>query len=131
MTKRATIVVLCGALLVSVFAGGSAKAGATAAGTSYLTFSGPVRLPGVTLQAGTYVFERAAPTMNSHVVRVTNRDRSESYYMGFTYRIPRPAGLPDDRQIVFREAPRGSAPPIDTWFPVGESTGEQFIYTNR
>lgn len=131
MRKRSSIVMLCGALLMSALAGGSAKAGVTAAGTSYLTFSGPVRLPGVTLGAGTYVFERAAPTMNSHVVRVTNLNRSESYYMGFTYRVPRPAGLRADHQILFLEGPRGSAPAIDTWFPVGESTGEQFIYTNR
>jgi hypothetical protein len=30
--------------------------------TNNLTFSGPVRLPGVTLAPGTYIFERVEPT---------------------------------------------------------------------
>ena len=36
-------------------------ASGSASDTNYLTFSGPVALPGVELRAGTYIFERASP----------------------------------------------------------------------
>jgi hypothetical protein len=31
-------------------------------------------------------------------------------------------------KIVFQEAPAGMAPPVKTWFPIGQSIGHEFIY---
>lgn len=94
-----------------------------------LTFSGAVSLPGVTLAAGTYVFEIANPESSSNIVRVRSKaDSRHVYFMAFTYRIDRPATLGAERQIVLGEASAGKAPPILAWFPAGTSTGQQFIY---
>jgi hypothetical protein len=101
----------------------------TPSGLTYLTFSGPVGLPGMTLPAGTYAFELAAPDNNLEIVRVRGKEHSKKvYFMGFTNLVRRPADLPEDYHISFGEAPAGEAPPIVVWYPVGDPTGRQFIY---
>ncbi len=59
--------------------------------TTRLTFNTPIGLPGVTLAAGTYTFELAAPDADLNIVRVMNRDRSVVYLTAFT-RAGRPTG---------------------------------------
>ena len=103
----------------------------TADRMSYLTFSGPVSLPGVTLGAGTYVFELALPFSQRNVVRVMSRDRRISYYMGFTRTVDRPSGLPAGAAISLGESPRNQAPPITAWWPMGETQGHEFLYSRR
>ena len=127
MINRRSMLVACGGILcllmvVSVNAWSANRA-------TSLTFSGPVALPGVTLGTGTYVFELADPDVGWDIVRVRSEDRSRVYFMGFTYRIERPAGLRADRPVSFGEAPAGLATPITAWYPEGESTGHQFIYS--
>ena len=66
-----------------------------------LTFSRPVSLPGVSLAAGTYVFEVANPETSSDVVRVrSNEDYRHVYFTGFTKRVDRPKGLRADRPVA-------------------------------
>jgi hypothetical protein len=96
--------------------------------TTYLTFSTPVALPGVTLAAGTYVFELADPTGASAVVAVRNRARTEQYFMGMTRRVDRPGGATREGAVSFAEAPRGEARPIVAWYPPDSSSGMKFIY---
>jgi hypothetical protein len=96
--------------------------------TNYLTFSGPVGLPGVTLGAGTYVFELADPHMSADVVRVMNQARSQVYFTAFTERVDRPWDLPRDRVVTLGEAARGAAPPITAWYPRDEGFGYKFKY---
>ncbi len=91
-----------------------------------LTFSKPVSLPGVSLGAGTYVFERAAPNGAVEVVRVSSRDRRFVYYMGFTELVDRPAGK--TAAITFGEAPKDAPLPIKEWYPTFASTGHRFLY---
>lgn len=98
--------------------------------TNRLTFSGAVRLPGVTLDAGTYIFERL-DTTNPDVVVVRSADRSKLFYLGLTLRTSRPAGLPSDRMITFGEVGRGEAPPILAWYPSGEQLGHAFARESR
>src|SRR5262245_50295999 len=95
--------------------------------TNYLTFSAPFALPGVSLPAGTYVFDVVAAGSND-VVRVTSRDGSRTYLTAFTLRVQRPVGLPANRLIVFNEVSAGMTPPVKAWFPVGQSLGHQFVY---
>ena len=90
--------------------------------TNHLTFSGPVRLPGVTLVAGTYVFERVEAT-NPNVIAVRSGDRARVYFMGNTIPAERPAGLARGRLVTLGEAPRGTVPPIEAWYPEGDPTG--------
>ena len=128
MCNRKAALTAVGAVLGLVLAVASASAWwVTPKRTTYLTFSGPVGLPGVTLGAGTYVFELADPNILD-IVRVTNKEGSRVYFTAFTELVARPQGLPEDRLVTLGEAPRGSAPPIMAWYPSGDANGRQFIY---
>jgi hypothetical protein len=94
----------------------------------YLSFSGPVRLPGVTLTAGTYIFEIANPMSTSDVVVVRGRERQKTYFLGMTRPIVRPSGARGEKPVTFGEAARGEAQPITAWYPAGEQVGREFLY---
>ena len=89
-----------------------------------ITFSQPVRLPGVGLASGTYIFQ--APTWD--VVQVLSGDRTRVYFMGFTRTVSRPERQPQRHVVSLGEAAAGVPPPITVWYPDNESTGRQFIY---
>ena len=91
-----------------------------------LTFNRDVALPGVVLPAGSYVFDIANPDTSHDVVIV--RKNGHVQYMGFTLPVQRPPRMPLDQPLTLREARPDTAAPIDTWFPLGSSTGHQFIY---
>jgi hypothetical protein len=90
-----------------------------------LTFNRAVALPGVQLVPGTYAFE--LDPNSAGVVRVQNRVSNKVEFMGFTYRIHRPAGKKDSG-VVLGEARRGEAPPVLAWYPSDQELGYQFIY---
>ena len=95
--------------------------------TSHLTFSGTVALPHVTLQEGTYAFERVfagAPD----VVIVRSLDGRTVYFMATTQPSVRPRALPADQVVTFGEAHRGSPRPISAWYPRGADLGYAFVY---
>jgi hypothetical protein len=99
--------------------------------TTYLTFTRTVRVPGATLNSGTYIFELVDSFAAPGVVRVSSRDRKVSYFMGFTKAVERPRDLRPDMSVSFGEAAAGAAPPIDVWWPIGERTGRKFVYVDR
>jgi hypothetical protein len=110
----------------AILLGVSLHARGSVSDTNYLTFNRPVSLPGVTLGAGTYIFERASQNAPD-IVRVLSRDRKAVYFMGFTLSIARPETL-GNRVVLLGEARPDSAVPIKAWFPIGEAVGRQFIY---
>lgn len=126
ITRRMVLSVMCGLALVGVVTAAPGDAGVDSGRTTQLTFSQPFSLPGVTLGAGTYVFERAAPLSAIEVVRVSSRDRRVVYYMGFTELVRKPRGVTSS--ITFGEAPAGAAAPIRYWYPTGSDTGHRFRY---
>jgi hypothetical protein len=85
----------------------------------------------VELSAGVYVFELADPEGAPSVVRVLSRDRRTAYFMGFTNVTERPRGMRRDALVSFGESAAGVAPRITAWWPIGETTGHQFIYPAR
>jgi hypothetical protein len=95
--------------------------------TNNLTFSKPVSLPGVTLAAGTYVFESGPGGMSSSLVRVVSPNRQRQFYLGFTIPVVRPRGAKADI-LTFGEAANGAAAPILAWYPVGSNSGHEFMY---
>ena len=130
MAIRKSVLVACGVVIVGLLAPGSGSARTTAwSHANHLTFSGPVALPGVSLARGTYTFEELEGT--SKIVRVVSRDGSRVYFMGFTREVARPAGTPADRLVTLTETPAGIPPQVDTWYPLGASSGHQFIYSAR
>jgi hypothetical protein len=96
--------------------------------TNYVTFSAPVSLPGVSLAAGTYIFEVPLDTHSLDVVRVRSRDGRQVYFTGFTQAVERRAELAAGVGIVLGEAASGTPTPVRVWFPAGQRRGHQFIY---
>jgi hypothetical protein len=128
MTHRFPLLASFCAVLGLTAGAGPVHAAGPIARTTYLTFSSPVALPGVTLAAGTYVFELAEPFGASTVVAVRDKTRTKHYFMGFTQRIERPGGLSREASVSFGEAPRGMAKPIVAWYPLDSTSGMKFIY---
>src|SRR5262249_30653211 len=94
---------------------------------TYLTFSGPVQVPGATLAAGTYTFELADPNNARHVIRVSDKDSGKPVALFMT--IPQDRLTPpDDNLILFGERPAGAPQAIQAWFYPGNRIGEEFVY---
>jgi hypothetical protein len=127
MRIQKALVAAAAVLVGLVGTAGAGRANLLPAHTAYLTFSGPVALPGVTLGAGTYIFELADPDI-AGVVSVRSRDRRQTYFMGFTIPVSRPQGMGTDRPVSFMESHAGVAPPIKAWYPRDEAMGHQFMW---
>jgi hypothetical protein len=124
MRIRKSLVVIAAVAVLGLLVGASAHAWTNS--TNYLTFNGPVALPGVTLPAGTYAF-RAPSSFDKNIVQVMNRAETKSYYMGITRPVARPR-LGTDMLVTMGEASTRQAVPIQAWFPLGQLEGHAFIY---
>jgi hypothetical protein len=94
---------------------------------TYLTFSGPVQVPGATLPAGTYTFEIADPNMTRHVIRVSEKDSGK--HIGLFMTIPNERlDPPTDNLVMFSERAAGAPQAIQVWFYPGDRFGEEFVY---
>jgi len=131
MVNRTLIGALCA---VTVFVGALMPAAAAISlpeRTTVITFRQAVQLPGVQLAAGTYIFERAEPLGPASVVRVFSRDRRIAHFTGFTTFADRPRGMAAHVVVSVGEARPNEPPPITAWWPIGERTGHEFIYSRR
>jgi hypothetical protein len=94
---------------------------------TFLTFSGPVQIPGATLAAGTYVFKLADLNGNRHVVQVFDKDEKHIY--GTILAIPDKRLEPtSDPVVLFAERPAGTPQAIRAWFYPGDTFGDEFVY---
>lgn len=131
MTRRTLLAAVAGLALTGFTAPVATRAHENADDLNrmmYVKFTHPVALPGVSLGAGTYVFELPAPVDAWSVVRVTSQDRRTVYLTAFTHVVERPRGLRPDQAISFGEAAPNLPQPIRVWWPAAESTGREFIY---
>ena len=127
MTLRHTNARALGAAVFAVILTAPLHGTSTDRYTSHLTFGGAVALPHVTLQAGTYVFERifaGAPD----VVVVRSLDGRTVYFMAPTLPTVRPRSLAANQVVTFGEARRGLPRPIAAWYPAGADLGYAFVY---
>ena len=115
------------AAVEAVLTATSSQAGMPMTRVNNLTFSHAVALPGVTLAAGTYVFEAGPGGTNSNLVRVRTVNQQKQLFLGFTIPISRPADAPG-RLLIFGEAQAGEPTPIVAWYPVGSDRGHEFLY---
>jgi len=125
MSRRAALAAF-GLALAGLVAASPSHGGVGPSQRIELTFSKPVALPGVSLPAGTYVFERAAPNGAIEVVRVSSLDGRSVYYTGFTELVNRPRR--NASPITFGEAVTGAPLPIKEWYPTFTDTGHRFLY---
>ncbi len=122
MLVRKIVHTLCGVVLLGVLAT-SATGAMDNRRTTYFTFSGTVRLPGVALPAGTYIFEVANPDSSADVVRVLSRDRKQVFLTKFTRPIYREAKGDLKAIVSLGEAAAGNPPPVKAWYPQFETRG--------
>jgi hypothetical protein len=94
---------------------------------TYLTFSGPVQVPGVTLPAGTYMFKLADPESGRRAIQIWDEKGSKLYTTLLT--IPdEQMEAKDDPVVMFTERPIGIPQAIKSWFYPGDRIGQEFIY---
>lgn len=92
-----------------------------------LEFSGPVAIPGATLQPGRYVFRIADAASARHVIRVFDED--EERLITTLHAIPmRRTTATNDIVVKFDPAERGDAPAMKGWFYPGQRYGHEFVY---
>jgi hypothetical protein len=128
MFNRKRLHTLFGVVLLGALATSSMGAAANFNKTTYFTFSKAVQLPGVSLSAGTYIFEVVNSNSSAEVVKVSSRDRSKLYLLQITLPIERPRSRDMKARIVFGESSHSNPPAVKAWFPDGETVGRQFIY---
>lgn len=91
-----------------------------------MTFSAPVELPGMRLEAGTYVW-KLADTASRNVIQVFTQDEREILGQWLFVSAER-REVTGDTVVTFRETRAGSTPAVQFWFYPGESIGKEFIY---
>src|SRR5687768_378418 len=84
---------------------------------SFLTFSGPIEMPGVRLEAGTYVF-RLADTAGRNVVQVLNQDESKMLGQWLFVQAERPE-VSGETVVTFKETNPGATPAVQYWYYPG------------
>ena len=94
---------------------------------TFLTFSAPVQVPGMTLPAGKYVFKLLDSNSDRYIVQIFNP--TEQHLYTTLLAIPNlHLVTPDKTIITFYEAPSGQAQPLKAWFYPGDNYGRQFVY---
>ncbi len=92
----------------------------------FISFSGPVEIPGVGLKPGTYVFQMVEPS----IVRVLSQDRSTVYATFFTTPVRR--GVASDKEQMTLEQTSADGPArIGAWYLANESDGVAPVYTRE
>jgi hypothetical protein len=94
---------------------------------AYLTFSAPVQVPGVTLNAGTYRFHLTNPETSRNVLQVLSNDGAIVYAMFHTIPDSR-TSLTEDPVVTFRETPAGVPLAVRSLFYGSEHRGYEFVY---
>jgi hypothetical protein len=129
LTRRVAVAASAAALIAAVLTA-PVDAGGNQSRLTRLTVNRTMALPGVTLPPGTYTFEIANTVTSANVVMVSSRSAvgRKVHYLGLTHPIERPHNLPGSQVITIGEVPAGEPVPIRAWFPIGYSTGYQFVY---
>ena len=95
--------------------------------TTFVTFSGPVSVPGKTLPAGTYTFKLADSPADRHIVQIFNRDQTELF--ATILAVPAERNQPEgDPVVTFGETPAATPPAVRYWYYAGEKSGNEFVY---
>ena len=123
--KRVRLITAAAVLAVAASAAVAAQNSNTSE-RSFLTFSGAVEMPGVTLQPGTYVF-KLADSASRNVVQVWDGD--EKNMIGHWLFVPaQRAEVTGDTVVMFKENREGTTPAVQYWYYPGERTGKEFVY---
>jgi hypothetical protein len=125
--KRLTIIAT--ACVLAALATLASQVGAQETNTSertFMAFSAPVELPGITLEAGTYEF-RLADTEARNVVQVLRKDSKEPMGQWTFVQAERPQ-VSGETVVMFKETKEGTTPAVQFWYFPNEKIGKEFIY---
>jgi hypothetical protein len=122
--KSTVLAAVAGVVLT---AGALAAQGIPTDRSTFVTVSGPVSLPGVTLPAGTYLFRLADTLSTRNVVQIFDKDRTKIFATIIAVPAERmePSG---DAVITFKETPSDRPPALHYWYYAGEKSGQEFVY---
>jgi hypothetical protein len=112
---------------LTLFSAGTALADEADQATK-LTFSQPVEIPGITLQAGTYLFK--VDPNNLNFVRVFNAAGTHLYTTLKTISAER-LDPTEDTVITLAEQPDGTPEALVNWFYPGRTIGHKFLYSKH
>jgi hypothetical protein len=115
----------CSAVLLTSAAPASAQT--TQDRLTYVTFSGPVSIPGKTLPAGTYTFRLADSPSDRHIVQVFDKDQTKLFATLLAVPADR-VEAEGDPVITFKETPSDRPPAVHYWYYAGERSGNEFVY---
>ena len=127
--RQTTIAALCVATLAMAFAvvAPTEANGVGVNDTTHMTFKHPVRIPGVTLPAGRYVFQL---NQNRDAVWIVSAEDGKVFGPYLTLprrRIESTA----KRVVIFDRSPEArGVPTIRAWFGPHREQGHEFIYPN-
>lgn len=126
--KRVTAIAttVCLALLVALDLNSATAQDLNPSEKTFLTFSGPVELPGMTLPAGTYTF-KLADTPGRNVVQVFSQDEKDIHGQ-FLFVQANRRDATGDTVVTFRETAAGTTPAVQYWYYPGETIGKEFVY---
>jgi hypothetical protein len=125
-TTRFLITACCALAIATMILATGARADEYTKQT-FLTFSGPVQVPGMTLPAGTYMFKLADPESGRRAIQIWDEKGTKLFTMLLTIPDEQPEPK-DDPVVLFSERPSGAAPAVKSWFYPAERTGYEFIY---
>src|SRR5262245_25016397 len=95
-----------------------------------VTFSQPIEVPGVVLQAGTYIFKLPDSASIRHIVQIFNEDQNHIYATVLAipnYRLQ----VTGKTGFMFTERAAGEPQAIRAWFYPGDNFGQEFVYKKR
>lgn len=98
----------------------------------FMTFSGPVSVPGATLGAGTYLF-RFPLGPGTDVIQVVSADRAQTLAMFQTIPVHDTSRtLASEGEVVLKDAHVKGAPDVMTeWYLPGQMRGYEFLAEHR
>lgn len=122
---KMTVIVCCVTVLgVGLAIGAQAQ---TSDDKTFITFSAPVELPGMTLPAGKYTFRLLDSPSSRHIVQVLSGDGMRN----LTILLALPAErmeVTDDTVVTFTERAADAPPAIRYWYYPGDRIGHEFVY---
>jgi hypothetical protein len=94
-----------------------------------MTFTETVKVPGLTLAPGAYIFELVDPNSSVPVVRITDKDGKKNF--GVMHTVPtRRTDATEDVVILFSPTETGATPAIRGWYPAGGKNGYLLVYSS-
>jgi hypothetical protein len=117
------IVLLATALLVAA----ATPVAAQWTARTTMTFTERVKVPDLTLEPGSYIFELVDPSSSVPVVKITDKDGKKNF--GVMHTVPtRRADATEDVVLLFSPTETGAMPAIRGWYPAGGKNGYLLVY---